>query len=130
MECGPSSPMTESIRTMRDIASWRRWPSRRSRQHCGGRLRVVACIALVVAFLITEGCDNLSTAERELVHTDAEIFEAVAQSERVVGMEDSSRSPRFLRIDWRPIDNTTVLSPQPPGATGIALNDSALPAPA
>ena len=86
-----------------------------------------ACVALVVALLTLEGCDNLSSAERELVHTDAEVFEAVAQSERVVGMEDSSRSPRFLRIDSRPIDNTTLLSPQTPGASGIALNDSALP---
>jgi hypothetical protein len=88
------------------------------------------CVAPVVAFLIIEGCDKLSTAERELVHTDSEVFEAVAQSERVVGMEDSTRSPRFLRIDSRPIDNTTLLSPQTPGATGLALNDSALPSPA
>jgi hypothetical protein len=100
------------------------------RGSCRSDTRPVACIALLVAFLTTQGCDNLSSAERELVHTDAEVFEAVAQSERVVGMEDSSRSPRFLRIDSRPIDNTTLLSPQSPDGAGIALNDSALPSPA
>jgi hypothetical protein len=84
-------------------------------------------IALVVAFLTTQGCDNLSTAERELVHTDAEVFEVVARSERVVGMEDSSRLPLFLRIDSRPIDNTALLSPQTPAPTGIALEDDSAP---
>ena len=84
-------------------------------------------VALVVALLVPEGCNNLSTAERELVHTDAEVFEAVAQSERVVGMEDSSRLPRFLRIDSRPIDNTSLLPPESRVTTGIALEDSAPP---
>jgi hypothetical protein len=86
----------------------------------------VARVALVVAFLTTEGCDNLSTAERELVHTDAEVFEAVARTQRVVGIEDSLRLPRFLRIDSRPIDNTTLLSPQTPAPTGIALEDDSV----
>jgi hypothetical protein len=84
-------------------------------------------VALAVAFLTPGGCDNLSTAERELVHTDAEVFEAVARSERVVGMEDSARLPRFLRIDSRPIDNTTLVSPQNPAPTGIALEDDSVP---
>ncbi len=43
-------------------------------------------VALAIAFLTIAGCDNLSTAEREVVHTDAEVFEAVAQAQRVVGM--------------------------------------------
>jgi hypothetical protein len=81
------------------------------------------CVALLVTFLTTEGCDSLSTAERELVHTDAEVFEAVAQSERVVGTEDSSRLPLFLRMDSRPIDNITLPSSQTPAPTGIALED-------
>jgi hypothetical protein len=85
-------------------------------------------VALAVAFLTTEGCDKLSTAERELVHTDAEVFEAVARSERLIGMQDSSRLPLFLRIDSRPIDNTTLLSPQPPAPTGFALDDDSVPA--
>jgi hypothetical protein len=89
--------------------------------------RPLALVALAVAFVATEGCDNLSPAERELVHTDAEVFEAVARSERVVGM-DSSRLPRFLRIDSRPIDNTTLLSPQTPAPTGFALGDDSVPA--
>lgn len=89
----------------------------------GADTRSLARVALAVAFLTARGCDNLSTAERELVHTDAEVFEAVARSERVVEMEDSSRLPRFLRIDARPIDNTTLLSPQVPAPTGIALDD-------
>jgi hypothetical protein len=85
-------------------------------------------VALAVAFLTAEGCDNLSTTERQLVHTDGEVFEAVARSERVVGMEDSSRLPRFLRIDSRPIDNITLLlSPQTPGPPGFALEDSVPP---
>ena len=88
---------------------------------------MVPRVALAVAFLTIEGCDNLSTAERELVHTDAEVFEAVARSERIVGLEDSSRLPRFLRIDSRPVDNTTLLSPQTPPPTGIALEDSIPP---
>ncbi|HMI43457.1 MAG TPA: hypothetical protein VK516_07520, partial [Gemmatimonadaceae bacterium] len=79
-------------------------------------------IALAVALLTIGGCDKLSTAERELVHTDAEVFEAVARSERNVGT-DSSRLPRFLRIDSRPIDNTTLLSPQNPASTGFTLED-------
>ena len=103
------------------------------RRHSGSHLlrtadtHWIASLALAVAFL-TIGCDNLSTVERELVHTDAEIFEVVARTERVVGMEDSSRLPRFLRIDSRPIDNTTLLPPpQTPAATGIALDDSTPP---
>jgi hypothetical protein len=45
-------------------------------------------------------------------------------------MEDSSPVPRFLRIDSRPIDNTALLSPQKPVATGIALeDDSVAPSP-
>jgi hypothetical protein len=82
-----------------------------------------ACVALIVAFITAEACDNLSTAERELVHTDAEVFEAVAQAERVVGMEDSSRLPLFLRMDSRPIDNVTLPSSQTGAAPGIALED-------
>jgi hypothetical protein len=85
-------------------------------------------VALAVSILTTEGCDNLSTAERELVHTDAEVFEAVARSERLIGMQDSSRLPLFLRIDSRPIDNTTLLPPQTPAPTGFALEDDSAPA--
>ena len=85
-------------------------------------------VACAVACLAIEACDHLSTAERELVHTDAEAFETVVRTERVVGMEDSSRLPRFLRIDSRPIDNTTLLPPpQTPAPTGIALDDSTPP---
>ena len=92
------------------------------------RLQRARGVALAIAFLALESCDDLSTADRELVHTDAEAFEAVARAERVVGMEDSSRLPRFLRIDSRPIDNTTLLPPpQTPAATGIALDDSIPP---
>ena len=85
-------------------------------------------LALGVALLSTEGCDNLSTSERELVHTDAEVFEAVARSELVVGMEDSSRSPHFLRIDSRPEDDTSTLPPKPAGPAGIPLDDDSMPA--
>ena len=91
------------------------------------RLQRPRSVALAIAFLTLESCDNLSAAERELVHTDAEVFEAVAQSERVVGMQDSSRLPRFLRIDARPIDNTSLVSPPTPPPTGIALEDDSLP---
>ena len=85
------------------------------------------CVAFGVALLTAQACDNLSTSERELVHTDAEVFEAVARSELVVGMADSSRSPRFLRIDSRPEDNTSTLPPKPAGPSGIPLdNDSTL----
>ena len=80
-------------------------------------------LAYGIALIITEGCDNLSTSERELVHTDAEVFEAVARAELVVGTEDSSRSPGFLRIDARPVDNTSTLPPQRRAQTGIALDD-------
>jgi hypothetical protein len=81
------------------------------------------CVALAVAFLGAPSCDNSSPAERELVHTDAEVFEVVARTQRVVGVNDSSRFPLFLRIDSRPIDNTSLLLPQNPGPTGIALED-------
>jgi hypothetical protein len=90
--------------------------------------RLSPCLAFAVALLTTEACDNLSTSERELVHTDAEVFEAVARSEMLVGMEDSSRSPRFLRIDSRPEDNTSTLPPKPPGPAGIPLEDDSTPA--
>ncbi len=85
-------------------------------------------VALAAAILIVNGCDDLSTAQRELVHTDAEAFETVVRAERVAGMEDSSRLPRFLRIDGRPVDNTTLLPPpQTPAPTGIALEDDSIP---
>jgi hypothetical protein len=84
-------------------------------------------VAVAVAFLTVAGCDNLSTSERELVHTDAEVFEAVARSELVVPMEDSSRLPRFLRIDSRPVDNTTLLPPQTPSQTAAALENDSVP---
>jgi hypothetical protein len=83
-------------------------------------------VALAGAFLAFAACDNLSTSERELVHTDAEVFEAVARSELVVGVEDSSRSPGFLRIDSRPVDNTSTLPPQRRAPTGIALDDDSM----
>ncbi len=60
------------------------------------------------------------------MHTDAEVFEAVARAERVVDVEDSARLPLFLRIDSRPIDNTALLLPQTPGPTGIAAEDDSL----
>jgi hypothetical protein len=82
--------------------------------------------ALGLAILAIEGCDNLSTAERELVHTDAEVFETVARAERTVGA-DSVRLPHFLRIDSRPAENTDLLSPQTPPQAGIALDDSIPP---
>jgi hypothetical protein len=88
----------------------------------------LSCVAVGVALLITDGCDNLSTSERELVHTDAEVFEAVARSELVAGTEDSSRSPRFLRIDSRPEDNTSTLPPVPAGPAGIPLDNDSMPA--
>ena len=93
------------------------------------RLQRARGVALAIAFLALESCDDLSTADREFVHTDAEAFEVVARAERVAGMEDSSRFPRFLRIDSRPIDNTTLLPPpQTPAPTGIALEDDSTPA--
>jgi hypothetical protein len=82
----------------------------------------------LASFLIIEGCDNLSTSERELVHTDAEVFEAIARSELAVDTEDSSRSPRFLRIDSRPEDNTSILPPKPTAPAGIPLDDDSMPA--
>jgi hypothetical protein len=85
--------------------------------------RQVARFALAATFLGVAACDNLSTTEREIVHTDAEVFEAVARSELVVGNEDSSRSPGFLRIDSRPVDNTSTLPPQRRAQTGIALGE-------
>jgi hypothetical protein len=88
---------------------------------------LLPCSAFGVALLITVDCDNLSTSERELVHTDAEVFEAVARSELVVGTEGTSRSPRFLRIDSRPVDNTSIL-PKPAGPAGIPLDDDSMPA--
>ena len=86
------------------------------------------CVVFGVALLTTEGCDNLSTSERELVHTDAEVFEVVARSELLVGAEDSPRSPRFLRIDSRPEDNTSTLPPKPAGPAAIPLEDDSMPA--
>ena len=53
--------------------------------------RPVVGIFLVVVFLAFEGCDNLSTADRELVHTDAEAFETVARAERVAGKTRGGR---------------------------------------
>lgn len=87
--------------------------------------RYSRCVAIAVTYLGAQGCDNSSPAERELVHTDAEVFEVVARAQRIVGVEDSSRLPLFLRIDSRPIDNTAVLLPQTPGPTGIAPEDDA-----
>jgi hypothetical protein len=84
-------------------------------------------VALAVALLVIDGCDSLSRAERELVHTDAEIFETVARSERAAGMEDSLRASRFLRVDSRPIDNTSLLRPQAPAQTGFSLDDDSIP---
>jgi hypothetical protein len=89
---------------------------------------ILPCLAFGIALIITVGCDNLSTSERELVHTDAEVFEVIARSELLVGAEDSSRSPRFLRIDSRPEDNTSTLPPKPVGPSGIPLEDDSMPA--
>jgi hypothetical protein len=86
------------------------------------RRPVLPCVALSIAFIITDACDNFSTSERELVHTDAEVFEAVARSE-LVGAGDTSLSPGFLRIDSRPVDDTGTLPSQRQTATGIALDD-------
>jgi hypothetical protein len=86
-------------------------------------IRQAARVALAVAFLAIAACGNLSTSERELVHIDAEVFEAVVRSELAVGAMDSSRSPGFLRIDSRPVDNTSTLPPQRQAQTGIALDD-------
>jgi len=91
-----------------------------------GRLPV-RCLAFPIALFITAACDNLSTSEREMVHTDAEAFEAVARSELVVGTQDSSRSPRFLRIDSRPVDNISILPLKPASPAGIPLDDDSTP---
>ncbi|HMI49751.1 MAG TPA: hypothetical protein VK481_13840 [Gemmatimonadaceae bacterium] len=94
----------------------------------GAHSRQVACVALAAAFLMIVGCDNLSPSERELAHTDAEVFEAVARSELVVPIDDSSRLPRFLRIDSRPVDNTALLPPQSTASPEFVLeSDSVLP---
>ena len=61
-----------------------------------------------------------------MVHTDAEVFETVARSELFAGAEDSSRSPRFLRIDSRPVDNTSILPSKPVGPSGIPLDDDSI----
>ncbi len=84
------------------------------------------CLAVALASIVASGCDSSSPAERELVHTDAEVFETVARAERIVGVEDSLRRPLFLRIDSRPIDNTALLLPQTPGPTGITPEDDSL----
>ena len=88
----------------------------------------VTRLAFGIALFITAACDNLSTSEREMVHTDAEAFEAVARSELIAAPEDSSRSPRFLRIDSRPVDNTSILPPKPPSPAGIPFDDDSTPA--
>jgi hypothetical protein len=90
--------------------------------------RRVARVALAAAFLGVAACDNLSTSDREIVHTDAEVFEAVARSELAVGTEDSSRSPGFLRIDSRPVDNTSLLPPRPAAPAGISVDEDSIPA--
>jgi hypothetical protein len=87
----------------------------------------VSRVALAIAFLAVEGCDDLSPPERELAHTDAEVFEAVARSQWLVGVEDSSRLLPFLRIDSRPVDNTSLLPPQIPASAGIAPEDDSIP---
>lgn len=86
------------------------------------------CVAFSVALFAIASCDNLSRSDRELVHTDAEVFEVVARSELAVGTDDPSRSPGFLRIDSRPIDNTSILPAKPAGPTGIPLDDDSMPA--
>ena len=83
---------------------------------------------LLCALLSSPACDNLSTSDREVVHTDAEVFEAVARSELAVGTEDSSRSPGFLRIDSRPVDNTSILPPRPSTPAGIPVDEDSMPA--
>lgn len=84
----------------------------------------MSSVAIAVAWLAgTQACDSSSREERELVHADAEVFEVVARSQRAFGTEDSSRAPRFLRVDSRLIDNTTILPTQTPLSTGIALDD-------
>jgi hypothetical protein len=87
----------------------------------------LAHVALAIAFLAVQGCDNLSPSEREIVHTDSEVFEAVAQSQLAAGMEDSARLRSLLRIDSRPVDNTSLLPPQLPTSAGIALEDDSTP---
>ena len=81
-------------------------------------------VALAIAFLAgTQACDSFRSAERALLHADAEVFEVVARSQRAFGTDDSSRAARFLRIDSRPIDNITLLSSETPVPPGIALDD-------
>ena len=82
------------------------------------------CVAIAVACLAgTQACHSSPPAERELVHADAEVFEAVARSQRAFGAEDSSRAPRFLRIDSRPIDNITLVQAQASLPASIDLDD-------
>jgi hypothetical protein len=90
--------------------------------------RIARRVALAAAaFLTIEACDNLSLSERELAHTDAEVFEAVARAELVVPMDDSSRLPRFLRIDSRPVDNTALLPPQSTASTEFTVENDSIP---
>lgn len=89
---------------------------------------LLPCVAFGIGLLTTGGCDNLSTSEREIIHIDAEVFEAVTRSELVAGTEDSSGSARFLRIDSRPVDNTSLLPPRPTAPGGIPLDDDSMPA--
>jgi hypothetical protein len=100
-------------------------PGRHQRRRA--RTPRIARVALAAAFLTLEGCDSLSPSERELAHTDAEVFEAVARSELVVPMDDSSRLPRFLRIDSRPVDNTALLPPQSTASKEFVLENDSLP---
>jgi hypothetical protein len=41
-------------------------------------------------------------------------------------MEDSSRSPDFLRIDSRPVDNTSLLPPKSTSSAGIPSDDDSI----
>lgn len=114
------------------MLSWPQSPLRIDATMGFGEIRVsrhlVPFLVFGIALITTEACDNLSTSEREIVHTDAEVFEAVARSELRVGTDDSARSPGFLRIDSRPVDNTSTLPPQRRAQTGIALDDDSMAA--
>jgi hypothetical protein len=101
--------------------------SDKRRQRRLANFRQLASVAFAAAFLTFEGCDNLSPSERELAHTDAEVFEAVARSELVVPMEDSSRLPRFLRIDSRPVDNTALLPAKSTASTEFTVENDSMP---
>ena len=79
-------------------------------------------LRIAIALLAVQACDRSTAAERALLSADAEVFETMVRAQVSSTPDDSAVTLQVLRVDSRPVTDTTDLSGSSQSARPLDLN--------